>query len=146
MIKDVLGESLEEIIKVGILTYLGLVEFELGNLDEAQRYLFLGLQYGVDRHSYIELIEPLPFIALVFAEMGKRELAVEVHALAFQQPMIGNSRLFADVAGTQLEAVARTLPPDIAEAARARGREADLWQRAAELLEELRKLGWDFPP
>ncbi len=63
-------------------------------------------------------------------------------ALAESLPFVGNSQLFADIAGKPMAAVADTLPPEVVVAAQARGRQLDWWETAETLLEELGKLGW----
>lgn len=136
-----LQESFATIMDIGTLAYLGGVEFMLEDYIEAYKNLIQVLQISVTYHKYCQLLESLPFIALVLAKSGNLELAVEVHAMACQQPMIGNSHYFADIAGTKLEEAARALPAHIAEAAMDRGRNADLWKRAADLLAE-----FNLPP
>ena len=68
---------------------------------------------------------------------GERERAVEVYALASRHPFVANSRWFYDVFGRHIEALAATLPPEVAEAARERGRARDLEATVKELLVEL---------
>jgi hypothetical protein len=67
---------------------------------------------------------------------------VELYALAESHPFVANSQLFEDIAGRFIEAAAATLAPDVVAAARERGRALDWWDTAAELLDELPKLGW----
>ena len=84
---------------------------------------------------------PLPFtlsgIALLLADGGQEERAVEVYTLAARTPFVANSRWFEDIAGREIAAAALALPPEVAAAAEARGRVRDLWATVEELLVEL---------
>ena len=126
----------------GVLAYLGRVELALGDLPAAQRLLFHALQIGLEKKEYVALVESLSFIAQVLAETGNFELALEIYALAFEQPMIGRSQLFADISNRQIDKATQSIPAKTAEAALERGRSANLWQRTADLPAELNGLGW----
>jgi hypothetical protein len=84
------------------------------------------------------IVFALPGVALLLAQADDVARAVEIWALARCHPFVANSRWFEDVAGRELEALAATLPLEVAEAAQARGRTLDLWQTAATLLTELK--------
>ena len=79
----------------------------------------------------------LPATALLLADRGEAERAVELYALASRDPFVAHSRWFEDVAGVRIAAVAAALPPDVVAAAQERGRARDLWATARELLAEL---------
>jgi len=79
----------------------------------------------------------LPAIALLLADEGEKERAVELYALASRYPLVANSRWFEDVAGRHIAAVAATLPPDAVAAAQERGQARTLEVTVAELLVEL---------
>ena len=66
------------------------------------------------------------------------ERAVELYALASRYAHVANSRWYEDVAGKHIAAIAATLPPDVVAAAQERGKTRDLWETAAELLQELK--------
>ena len=87
---------------------------------------------------------PISGIALLLGDAGEPERAVELYALASSYPFVANSRWFEDVFGQHIEAVAATLPPDVAEAARERGRARDLQATVKELLVKLEE--WQIPP
>jgi hypothetical protein len=78
----------------------------------------------------------------MLADAGEVERAVELYALAESHPFVAKSQLFEGIAGRCVEAAAAALPPDVVAAARERGRALDWWGTAAELLDELPKLGW----
>ena len=76
-------------------------------------------------------------MALLLADEGQAEQAVELYASVSRYPLVANSRLLADRAGPQMAAVTARLPPDTAAAAQARGRARDLEVVMAELAAEL---------
>jgi len=124
------------------LAALGRAAHGLGNRSEAQGHLFEALGIAVDMGAFVPLLHLMPIIAVVLADAGEVERAVELYALAETHPFVANSRLFEDIAGRFVEAAAAALPPDVVEAAQARGQALDWWDTAAELLDELPKLGW----
>ena len=83
------------------------------------------------------LLYTLPGVAALLADQGEVERAVEVYALAARYPFVANSRWFEDVAGKDVAAAAEALPPEVVAAAQERGRAADPWAVAEELLREL---------
>ena len=83
------------------------------------------------------LLWALPALALLLADEGQIERAVELYALALRYPFVANSRWFEDVAGNQIRAAAATLPEADVTAAKDRGQARDLHATVAELLVEL---------
>jgi hypothetical protein len=79
----------------------------------------------------------LPVMALLEAEEGRAERAVELYALASRYAHIANSRWWENVAGKHIAAAAEALPPEEVTAAQERGRARDLKETVAELLAEL---------
>jgi tetratricopeptide (TPR) repeat protein len=124
------------------LAPLGRAACGLGNRSEAQGQLFRALEIAADMGAFIPLLHLMPIIPVVLADAGEVERAVELYALAESHPLVANSQLFEDIAGRHIKAAGAALPPDVVEAARERGRELDWWDTAAELLDELPKLGW----
>ena len=92
--------------------------------------------------AFIPLLHLMPIIPVVLADTGEVERAVELYALAESHPFVANSKLFEDIAGRHIKAAGAALPPDVVEAAQARGRALDWWDTAAELLDELAERGW----
>jgi len=116
---------------------LGYAERRAGRCDLALQHALATLQTGVELHAFFPLVFGLPLAALLLADEGRTEQAVEVHALASRYPFVANSRWFEDIAGREIAAAAAVLPPDVAAAARRRGRARDLWATTEELLAEL---------
>ena len=93
--------------------------------------------------DFLSLTLVLSGIALLFADQGEVERAVELYALAATQGIVANSKWFDDIAGDAGARAAEGLPTEVAEAAKARGRALDLWETAAELVVELEEMGWE---
>ena len=104
----------------------------LGQPDKAWRHICEALRWASERGDFVTLLQALPATALLLADRGEVERAVELYALASRYPSVANSRVFEDVA-----AAAAALPPDVISAAQERGRKQDLDQTIRELLDEL---------
>jgi predicted ATPase/DNA-binding SARP family transcriptional activator len=123
-----------------VLTYLGHAAFGLDQLAQARRYLFEALQGAAEAGTLAPAIFSIALVALLLADQGEAERAVELYALASRHPYVGNSRYQEDIVGRHIAAAAATLPPDVVAAAQARGRARDLKVTVMKLLIELR--GW----
>jgi predicted ATPase len=119
------------------LAVLGYAARALGQLSQAEQYLCQALQAYTETGVLFPLMYGLPAAALLLADRGEVERAVEVYALALRYPFVANSRWFEDIAGQHIAAIAATLPSDIVTAAQERGRARDLKATVAELLAEL---------
>ena len=89
--------------------------------------------------AFHPLMFAIPATALLLADQGEIEQAVELYALASRYPFVANSRWFEAVFGRHIVAVADTLPPEVVAAAEERGRARDLGETVKELLVELGK-------
>jgi tetratricopeptide (TPR) repeat protein len=116
---------------------LGFVAREQDDGPKARGHLEQALRYAVETKAWHPVVTSLAALALLLADQGDAERAVELYALASSHPYVANSRWFEDIAGKEIAAVAATLPPDVVAAAQERGRARDLWDTAAELLQEL---------
>jgi hypothetical protein len=108
----------------------------LGQSRQAERYLCETLQIGIDTRGVYTILYILYAAVLLIADRGEVEKALELSALAERYPFVAKSCWFEDIAGRELSAAAKSLPPDVVATAQERGRERDLWQTAAELLAE----------
>lgn len=115
---------------------LAAAERGLGNLIQARHHLAQALQICVQAEpcSFYLSLKPLLVTALLLADAGEHARAVELYALASRYPLVSNSRWFERVFGRHIEAVAATLPSEVATAARERGRARDLQATVKELL------------
>ena len=116
---------------------LGVVAIHLGEPQQGQQHLSRALGILAETEALPLLLISLSGSALLLADAGEHERAVELYALASRYPYVGNSRWFEDVFGRHIDAIAATLPPEVAEAARERGHARDLDETVKELLEEL---------
>jgi hypothetical protein len=82
----------------------------------------------------------MPIVPLLLADRGRKERAVEIYTLSASQPFVKKSPLYEKIVGRHIAALANQpegLPPEVFQAAQDRGRARDMWDTAAELLEEL---------
>jgi predicted ATPase/DNA-binding SARP family transcriptional activator len=121
------------------LTGLGYAARGLGDMPQAQQHLSEALRAIVEIRTFLPLLFALPLAALLLADQGEQEQAVEVYALASRYSNVAKSRWFEDVVGHHIAAVAATLPLDVVAAAQERGQARDLETTAAELMVELGK-------
>lgn len=119
------------------LASLGQALYKLGQPAQAQRHLAEALQMATEIGAFIPLMFGLPLAALLLAEQGEPERAIELYALAGRYPFVAGSRWMADMFGQPISAVAAGLPPEVVTAAQKRGQARDLWLTAAELLAEI---------
>jgi predicted ATPase/DNA-binding SARP family transcriptional activator len=119
---------------------LGYTTCRLRQQQKARQHLAEALASALALKTYGPTLFALPAVALLLAQTGAAARAVEIWALAKCHPFVANSKWFEDVAGWELEAVAASLSPEVAEAAQERGRTLDLWQAAAALLAELKAI------
>jgi hypothetical protein len=100
------------------------------------------IEASARQHAFTPLVLALPPIALLLAEQGHTERAIELYGPAWRHPLLANARCFIDSFGQRLEKVVATLPPAVAAAAQARGQALDLWETAVLLHADMRALGW----
>jgi predicted ATPase len=131
---EAIGQRNEWTVAIAGLGYVALAQRRIA---EAQRFLYKALESGARIHDAGLMVLPIPTAALLLAEMGGEERAVEIYALASRYPHVAKSRFYDDIIGKHIAAVEATLPPDVVSAAQERGRARDLWETAKELLAEL---------
>ena len=119
------------------LAFFAYANRELVRPIEAERHMCEALQMAIEGPLWHELTVALPGVALLLADKGSVERAIEVYSLVLCEPWIANNRWFEDVAGKHIAAAAAALPPEVVAAAQTRGRALDLWATAEELLAEL---------
>jgi len=129
----------------GTLLALAHAERGLGQKAQARQDLLEGMRTAVEIGHFRSCLVSLPLMALLLADRGEVERAVELCALASRYPYVANSRWFEDVAGRHIASAASTLPPEVVEAAQERGRVRNLEATIAELLKELEASGGGWP-
>jgi predicted ATPase/DNA-binding SARP family transcriptional activator len=115
----------------------GLAAREVGEMALARQCVVQALEIGVELGAFMPVMYGLPVAALLLADQGAVERAVEVYACASRYGFVANSRWFEDVAGQQLRTMAASLPTEAVESAEEQGRSQDWDVMAAELLSEL---------
>lgn len=131
---DIFSEIKHPENRAWVLGPLGLAGLRAGNPVLAQQCVLQALQTGVDLGAFMAVMYALPAAALLLAEEGAVERAVEVYACACQYGFVSNSRWFHDVVEQPLAAHVARLPAETAAAARARGQSRDWKAMAASLL------------
>jgi tetratricopeptide (TPR) repeat protein len=102
----------------------------------AKEHVINGLRKGLALSSSIAQLLALSATALLFADQGKYERAVEIYALARQNSMIAKSQWYQDVIETPITNMTASLPPEVIAAAQQRGQERDREATVEELLAE----------
>jgi tetratricopeptide (TPR) repeat protein len=145
--RQVLQESVAVLREIGhrectswALAVLGYVSRGLCQLSEAQQHLSTALRTAAETGAFLPFVLALPAVALLLADRGEVERAVELYALASRYPLVANSQWFEDVAGRHIVSAAAALPREAVTAAQERGRARDREATAKELLAELE--GW----
>jgi tetratricopeptide (TPR) repeat protein len=133
-----LGQRDEQCWPLAALAY---ADRDRGQLAEAGEHLTEVIRTASEIRAFKPLLIALPAIALILADLDKKDLAVECYSLASRYPFVANSRWFKDIAGRHIAAVITTLPSEVAVAAQERGRVRDLKATMAELLVELERVG-----
>jgi hypothetical protein len=121
------------------LASLGLVARGLGDPDEAHRYLAEALRTAAGIGAFLPLLFALPLAALLLADQGQIERAVEVYALAVRYPFVANSEWVEAVFGRPLATIAADLSAAQVAAAQERGQNREAWSTVAELVAEMSK-------
>ncbi len=119
------------------LIVLSYVECHLGLTREAQGHLLQALEPASDSKHFFIAIQTIPAAALLAADLGDVERAVELYALACRYPYIGKSHWYEDIAGKQISQAALDLSPDVIKAAQARGNSLDIWDTIEQLMAKL---------
>jgi tetratricopeptide (TPR) repeat protein len=111
-----------------------------GSMEEAKRCLLETLEVIKSLGSPKLLFWTLPPLAALLAAQGEAERAVELYSMAHAiSPFIENAKFIEDIFGSQVQAAAASLPPEVCAAAEVRGRARDQWDTVRELLEELQE-------
>ena len=133
----VVMEALSHVYRALAQAVLGYVLRAQGEIELACHSLLDPLRVGIELRSISPILISLPIAALLTADAGRPERAVELYGLSQRFGFIANSQWYQDVACIELNGVLDSLPSDVAATAVARGREMDLWATAELLLLEL---------
>ncbi|MCP4164418.1 MAG: hypothetical protein GY759_00815 [Chloroflexi bacterium] len=119
------------------LATLGLASCELGDIFHARTCFSEALQLAAIHQDLASLMYALIGITLLLTELGLREQAIALHALASRYPMVANSCWFNQVIGSHITAVEVTMPSEDVSLAFARGRSRDSIDAVGKLKVEL---------
>jgi tetratricopeptide (TPR) repeat protein len=119
------------------LAMLGVAARGLAQFPQAWDHLSEALRTAAETGAVFPLMFALPAVALLLADQGEKERAVELYALASRYPYVANSHGFEEATGRHIAAAVATLPPEVVAAAQERGRARDLDETVKELLVEL---------
>ena len=92
-----------------------------GQHAAAQGALSDALRLAAQSRAFISLLWIWPTAALLSADQGHGERALELHVAASRYPLVAQSRWFQSLLGRPLAEVEQSLPPETAAAARQRG-------------------------
>jgi predicted ATPase/DNA-binding SARP family transcriptional activator len=135
---DVAYQEAGHLSGVGLRTVCSaVVSRALGQPSLARCQLRAALRRASEIGHFTDTVFAVSVMALLLADSGAVERAVEIHALASRYPYVSQSRWWYDCTGRHIAAIAATLPPEVVAAAQERGRARDLWATAGELLGEL---------
>jgi tetratricopeptide (TPR) repeat protein len=143
--QDLLQQSLDIYQELGqqkevgkIWGVLGRVAYGLDDIPKVLQYLAGTLRFGLKiRVPGVLRIWAFPLIALLAADIGNYERAVELHTLTLQDPLALNSSMQKDVFGRHITAMTASLSPEELTEAQEQGKALNLWETAAELLAEI---------
>ncbi len=120
------------------LAYLALALCGQQRFEEARKALAEVLQIGLEISCLHSLVFGLVGMALIEAQQGVPERALERYALAAKvSPCIENCSWFWDVAGRHIEAATASLPAETIAAAAARGKAREIFSSAKEWRDSL---------
>jgi hypothetical protein len=123
-----------------VLAGLGAAALGLGDLPTARQCFCEALQIAIAVRSFMTLMVLIPTLVLLQLLQGELEQAVELYALCLRYPAVANSQISEEWVGQYAVGVMEALPPEVVAAAQERGRARDLWDTAAELLDELENM------
>jgi DNA-binding SARP family transcriptional activator len=134
---DVLWESGNQGYGGWALVSLAHAAHALGQPARARQCLCKALRPALESGHHITLLSALPVLALLLADVGEVERAVELYALATRYDHVAHSRWYEDVVGKHITARSAALSSDAVAAARERGRARDLETTVKKFLADL---------
>jgi tetratricopeptide (TPR) repeat protein len=120
---------------------LALAQHGLGQEERAWASLRESLHIAVETNSRFTLFMLAAALVVLLADGGRWEQAVEAYSAVMTDPIVANSRWFADMVGNRMELAREHLLEDIRLAAEARGRQGDIFDVLAKLEQEIGSRG-----
>lgn len=103
----------------------------------AKEYIYKALHLASGLLGLISTLVSLMTFLHILADEGQKERAVELSALLGKYPLMSKTAFARVLWADRVEKMKASLPPEVAEAAQARGLARDLQETAAEILLEL---------
>jgi hypothetical protein len=110
----------------GQLATLGLAKRGFGRHLEAKQQILSALSRAGSTSDFMGQMVALVGLALLCADEGEAERAIELFSLASRHRFVANSLWFQDIVGSTITEAAAELPPGMLRAARERGAALDL--------------------
>jgi tetratricopeptide (TPR) repeat protein len=117
---------------------LAVAQHKLGQEQQAWVSLLEALRFAIETHSRFTLVTiPAPVVVML-ADAGRWEQAVEAYTAVIADPLVSNSRWYADMFGNRMELAGEQLDEAVYKAAEARGREGDVFDVLGRLVQEIK--------
>jgi len=123
---------------------LALAQHMFGQEQQAWTTLQEVMHIAVETHGRFTIFTLPAALVVILADTGKWEQAVEAYSAVIKDPIVANSRWFADMVGNRMDLAKQRLPEEVWLAAEARGREGDLFDVLARLGQEIS--AWGMAP
>jgi predicted ATPase/DNA-binding SARP family transcriptional activator len=120
-----------------VLAVVGAMDQAMGEPRRAADHLSEALWFSAETGAFMPPLFALPAAALLLADSGDAEPAIEVYALASRYPFVANSVWHELVFGRHIEASAASMPPEVVDAARECGRARDMRETCSMLAQKL---------
>ena len=117
-----------------VVASLSVAELGLGHVDAARGHQIEALEICAETGAFLPLMMAIPAAALLLAQEGQHELAVEYYAVASQIAFVSCSPWFDTVFGRAVSAAYASLPPQTAAEAHRRGERSELQPSDRELV------------
>lgn len=122
---------------------LGLAQWQNGQGQQARYHCYESLRLSAQVADPWSLLTAVSSTIAILAAGENPVRAVELHAMLMQDSLCAASQWYADGIGWHVSAAMEQLSAAVVESAQAKGRALKQQEAVAELLEEVRTLGWD---
>ena len=120
---------------------LALLQHTLKQEEQAWESLQEALHITVEIHGRVTLFTLAAALVVMLVDASSWEQAVEAYAALMTDPIVANSRWFADMVGERMEIVRKHLSESVCQAADARARRGDLFAVLGRLEQEIKAWG-----
>ena len=130
-------DTLDSPKQVKSISHFGLcmADYIEGNFPQAWNHIREALKLMYSDINLLLTLYEISAVALLLANQGETEFAVELYALASRHPFVANSIWFQDIYGKPIQAASVSLSPETITAAQARGRSLEIQDTMGKLIE-----------